>query len=166
MNETDEVDSNSQGEDGQHVTPETYPHRVLFMGLMNEVLMSSKEPNGGGKALCSARRGKKCSLLRAVKAGYFMYIGRGSSNNDDVSYQFSQRHLYCFSECVIVFKRLMRSTVKVKEILLQLFLFQESQRTSIYLDITESTRQLSKGRTKRQTKNFIDCVNLQITKKS
>ena len=57
VNETDAADSNSQGEDGQHVTPETYPHRVLFMGLMNEVQMSSKEPNGGVKRyFCKTRK--------------------------------------------------------------------------------------------------------------
>ena len=31
-----------QGEDGQHFTPETYPHRVKFTGMMSEIPFSTR----------------------------------------------------------------------------------------------------------------------------
>ena len=45
-------------------TPETYPLRVIFIGMMNEIPISSQGPKGGNPA----RSGKKCSLLRKVQA--------------------------------------------------------------------------------------------------
>ena len=70
--QTDEIEREinewiRQGEDGQRLTPETYPDRVLFIGMMNEIPISSKEPKGGKSAI-SARRVKKCSLFREVEA--------------------------------------------------------------------------------------------------
>ena len=46
----------------------------------------------------------------------------------------SANDILLFSERVIILERLMRSTLKVKEIRLKLFILQESQRTSLSLD--------------------------------
>ena len=43
----DEWIRKSQGEDEQHFTPETCPHRVIFKEMMNEIPISSKEPKAG-----------------------------------------------------------------------------------------------------------------------
>ena len=62
-----------QGEDGQHFTPETSPHRVPFNG--NPI--SAKEPKGGeGLFLQDAER--NAAYFGKNKPGYFMYIGPGS----------------------------------------------------------------------------------------
>ena len=62
VNETDEWIRRGQGEDGQHRTPETCHHRDLFIGMMNGIPISSKEPKGG-----------KAPLLQDAdrNAGYF-----------------------------------------------------------------------------------------------
>ena len=43
VREIDEWIQHGQGEDGHFCTPETCSHRVLFMGMMNEIPISSKE---------------------------------------------------------------------------------------------------------------------------
>ena len=48
MNETGQWIRRGQGEDGHtFCIPENYPHRVLFMGMMNDIPISSMEPKGG-----------------------------------------------------------------------------------------------------------------------
>ena len=65
------------GEDGQHVTPETCPHRVLFIGMMHAIPISSQGPKEGTALfLQDAERSAAC--FEKVKPGYFMYIGPGS----------------------------------------------------------------------------------------
>ena len=39
----DEWIRQDHGEDGHHYIAETYPHRILFMKLMNEIPISLKE---------------------------------------------------------------------------------------------------------------------------
>ena len=61
----------------QHVTPETCPHRVLIIGMMHAIPISSQGPKEGTALfLQDAERNAAC--FEKFKPGYFMYIGPGS----------------------------------------------------------------------------------------
>ena len=66
-----------QGEDEQYFNPETFPHRVPFTGMMNEIPTSSKEPKGGN-AIFLPNAERNSVYFRQFKPGYFMYIGAAS----------------------------------------------------------------------------------------
>ena len=57
MLKIDEWIRKGQGEDGQQFTQETYPHRGILIGMMNEIPISSQGPKGGNtKCLQDAER--------------------------------------------------------------------------------------------------------------
>ena len=102
------------------------------LGTSKSVQMTQKE---NGMNLHSKLR--TCTLYRSIQSWKDVSLSRkenqrnGSANmhlhaddssvkNDDGSQQISQRHLYCFSEYVIILERSMRSTLKVKEIRLRM----------------------------------------------
>ena len=85
MREIDEWIRQGQGEDGQHFTPETCLHRVLFMGLMNEIPISSEEPRGGTAIFLQyAERNAAC--FARLKPGCFMYKGPGSEKTGNLAW--------------------------------------------------------------------------------
>ena len=58
---------------------QTHPHRILFMEMMNEIPISSKEPKGS-KELFLQDAERNAAHFASLKPGYFMYIGPGSEN--------------------------------------------------------------------------------------
>ena len=56
VREIDEWIRKSQGEEGQHFSRLPRLHRVLFMGLMNEIPISLKEPQRGMASFCKTRK--------------------------------------------------------------------------------------------------------------
>ena len=66
-----------QGEDGQTPTPETYPHRVLFMGMLNGIpIFQRNRQEVKAPFLQDAER--NADFFGNFKPGCFMYIGPGS----------------------------------------------------------------------------------------
>ena len=178
VNEIGESVRRSQKEDGQHFLQKPMSVSVHVNDEQNSDFFNGTERRW---RTFSARRGKKCSLLREVearilhvhwsrfrkdleflrsirwpkrrtgwtgKASYGCVSCTDASNpekmyqfperrieerrckyafqrrwftcqNDDGSQQFSQRLLYCFSEFVIILERLLRLTLKVKDIRLR-----------------------------------------------
>ena len=62
---------------GQQFTPKAYPHRVIFMGMMNEIPISSQGPKGGNTQ-CLQDAERNAAHIGKLKPGYFMYIGPSS----------------------------------------------------------------------------------------
>ena len=58
-------------------TPETCPHRVLFVGIMNETPISSKGPKEGNAQILQDLE-RNAANFGKFKPKYFMYIGPGS----------------------------------------------------------------------------------------
>ena len=76
VREIDEWIRQGEGEHGQNFTPEACPHRVLFMGMMNEMPISSQEPKGGKALFLHAER--HAAYFGKFNPGCFMYTGPGS----------------------------------------------------------------------------------------
>ena len=64
------------------LTPETCLHRVLVMGMMNEIPIYSKEPKGG-KARFLQDAERNAAYFWKFKARYFMYMGPGSEKTQN-----------------------------------------------------------------------------------
>ena len=77
MREIDGWIRQGRGEDGRTLSPETCPHRVLFMVMMNEIPISSKGPKRG-TSLFLQDTDRNAAHFEKFKPGYFMYIGPGS----------------------------------------------------------------------------------------
>ena len=77
VREIDEWIRQGQGEYGHRVTPETYPHRVIFMGMMTEVPISPQGPKEGNAQFLQDAE-LNAAYFGKFEPGYFMYIGSGS----------------------------------------------------------------------------------------
>ena len=80
----------AQGQDGQNFTPETCPHRVLFMGMMNEIPISSKGAKAG-EALFLQDSERNAAYFGKFKPAYLMYIGPCSEKELLKSIQMTQK---------------------------------------------------------------------------
>ena len=77
VREIDEWIRQGQGEYGHRVTPETCPHRVIFMGMMTEVPISPQGPKEGNAQFLQDAE-INAAYFGKFEPGYFMYIGSGS----------------------------------------------------------------------------------------
>ena len=66
-----------KGEDGHIFTPETYLHRIIFIGIINEIPIYSKGPKEGN-ALFVQDAERNAAYVGKLKLGCLMYIGPSS----------------------------------------------------------------------------------------